>query len=62
MRSAAAPRRAPKEVNWVLGAASEPNQLAQPPCVTPHDVEEHGVLLNASSRFTPSSTHHDPYR
>ena len=51
MRSAAAPRRAPKEVNWVLGAASEPklpNQLAQPLSAfsTPHDVE-HWVFLNA---------------
>ena len=26
-------------------------------CTTPHDVDAHGVLVNASPRSTPSSTH-----
>ena len=31
--------------------------ITQTPCRTPHDVDAHGVLVNALLRLTPSSTH-----
>ena len=39
-----------------VGAGVPPGGV-QPPWTTPHAVEAHGVLENASPRSTPSSTH-----
>ena len=33
------------------------SSITQAPCTTPHDVDSHGLLVNALLRLTPSSTH-----